>query len=78
MVVDLKNPSMNPYKIHLIDFAENVFEIRDLRCASDSEAIARAFRHDFPRYEARFEVWQDDRLIYTGHLGQSARKNGAG
>ena len=59
---------MSPYQIHLIDFAENVFEIRDLHCAGDSEAIDRAITHDFPRYAARFEVWHEERLVAVSRL----------
>ncbi len=53
------------YRMHFFDHAGDIYRTIRAMYDSDAEAIAEAHRRNaLPPPAARFEVWQDDRLVH--------------
>jgi hypothetical protein len=53
------------YRVHFLDYGENVCATRRVEHDHDDAAIEAAHRLNvLPHLGAGFEVWEDERLVY--------------
>ncbi len=56
---------MARYRVHFLDFGDNVRTVQEIDQDDDKAAIEAAQRLNvLPRISLGFEVWQDDRLVH--------------
>ena len=66
---------MSLYRCRYLDSTFNVFQIQGVACENDAEAIVMARRMSANTGAAGFELWQEERCVYTENIPSA---NGAG
>jgi hypothetical protein len=55
---------MTVYRIHFLDYGGNLYQARHVDHDDDESAIEAAHRLNVLPRLGRFEVWDDERLVY--------------
>src|SRR5215831_15524273 len=55
---------LDAYRVHFVDYGDNVYSTEYIEHDDDEGAIAVAHRMNVPSIGAGFDVWNDDRLVH--------------